>query len=107
MKVCQYFLILLTIILVSGCGRWTGKISGSDLTEIKLGMSKQDVVRVLGKPQSAGANEKFEVYRYWEDHGNWKHVYHELIFVDEKLKLYGLADNPDFRARLELIIKQQ
>ncbi|MGQ0666079.1 MAG: hypothetical protein ACT4O4_03510 [Nitrospiraceae bacterium] len=85
----------------------TGKIKGSDLTQLTLGMSKQEVVSVLGKPQNASANEKFEVYRYFEDYGNFRGVYHNVVFVDGKLKLFGLADNPDFKAQLEVITTQK
>jgi hypothetical protein len=105
-RISQYLLLPLVVFLLAGCVH-AGRISGSDLTELKLGMSKQEVIGILGKPQSASANEKFETYRYWEDHGHWKHVYHDLIFVDGKLKLYGLADNPDFKAKIELIVKQR
>jgi len=107
MKTIKYYLSLFTVVvLLTGCAH-PGKISGSDLTNLKLGMSKQEVVNILGKPQSASANDKFEAYRYFEDHGRHVFVYHEVIFVEDKLKLFGLADNPDFKAKVELIIKQR
>ena len=34
-------------------------------------------------------------------------AYHEFIFVDGKLKLFGITDDPDFRARLEVITSQR
>lgn len=101
---CQLFLI--TILSFAGCIH-TGKIRGSDLTEVKIGMTKGDVIEKLGKPVNASANEKFEVYRYFEDRGRFHLVYHEFVFIDDKLKAFGLADNPDFRAKVEVISSQQ
>lgn len=97
-----YQLFLVTILSLAGCIH-TGKIRGSDLTEVKIGMTKSDVIEKLGKPVNASANEKFEVYRYFEDRGRFLLVYHEFVFVDDKLKVFGLADNPDFRAKVEVI----
>ena len=101
-----YHFLLVAVFLLAGCIH-TGKIRGSDLTGIQLGMTKGDVIEKLGKPANASANEKFEVYRYFEDRGRYQLVYHEFIFVDGKLKLFGLTDNPDFRARLEVITSQR
>ena len=44
--------------LLLGCPVHIGKIHGTDLTGIRLGMSKQEVVGVLGMPQNASANER-------------------------------------------------
>lgn len=100
----HYLSLFLAIVLLAGCIR-VGRISGSDLMNLSLGMSKQEVVRVLGKPQSSSANEKFEVYRYMQDHGHWRLSHHELIFVDGKLKLFGLAKDPAFRVKVEVLNK--
>ena len=97
---------LIAIVILAGCAH-PGRIRGPELVDLKLGMSKQEVVGILGKPQSASANEKSEIYRYWIDSGHWTQINHDLIFVDGKLKLFGLSDNPDFKARLELIVKER
>lgn len=102
-KACLYLSLLAVMLLSVSCSRWDGRIRGSDLTSLRLGMTKQEVVGVLGKPQSVGANEKYEIYRYYEDHGNWKHVYHGLIFVDDKLKFFGLNGSPDLVKNLEVL----
>lgn len=101
-----YQLLALAIILLTGCIH-PGKIRGSDLMDIQLGMSKAEVVEKLGKPANASANDKFEVYRYFEDRGRFRLVYHDFIFTDGKLKLFGLSDNPDFKARFEVINSQR
>lgn len=98
--------LVIAVLCLAGCIH-AGKIRGSDLIDIKLGMSKQDVMEKLGKPANASANEKFEVYRYFEDRGRFRLVYHDFVFVDDKLKLFGISDNPDFRAKVEIISSQR
>jgi len=92
-----------TMTLLLGCPVHTGKIHGTDLTGIRLGMSKQEVIGVLGKPQNASANDAFEAYRYFEDLGMYRLVYHELVFVDDKLKLYGIANDPALRLKVQSV----
>lgn len=89
------YCVVFAVFLLAGCIH-TGEINGADLTHLKLGMSKDEVISILGKPQSASANEEFEIYRYFEDLsnfrlGNFRLVYHNLIFVDGKLKRFDVA----------------
>lgn len=85
MKTSSYYLSVFTvIILLTGCAH-PGRIAGSDLTNLKLGMSKQEVVNILGKPQSASALEEIETYRYFEDHGDFVFLYHTMVFFEDKL----------------------
>ena len=95
-----------TMLMLTGCPR-TGQIRGPELADIQLGMSKQDVIERLGKPINASANEKFAVYRYFQDRGRYRIFYHEFIFVEGKLKLFGQTDTPDFKAKLEVITTQK
>ena len=104
MKTTNYLLSFFAIILLAGCLH-AGQISGDSLTEIKLGMTKQEVVGILRKPQGVSANEKFEKYRYFVDLGDWRNAYYDFIFVDDKLTLFGVADDPDFKVKIELISK--
>ena len=95
MKTISHYLSVFTaIILLTGCAH-SGRIKGSDLTNLKLDMSEQEVVNILGKPQSASADDKSETYRYFEDHGNWVFLYHTMIFVDGKLTKFGPDVNKD------------
>ena len=102
----KFFGLALATFLLTGC-LYPGQIRGSQLIEIQLGMSKQDVIGKLGKPVNVSASEKYEVYRYFQDRVAGGLVYHEFIFVDGKLKLFGLADTPDFKAKLEVITTQK
>ena len=95
MKTISYYLSVFTaIILLTGCAH-PGRITGSDLTNLKLGMSEQEVINILGKPQSAAAHRSSSAFRYFEDHGSWVFLYHTLIFVDGKLTKFGPDVNKD------------
>ena len=104
MKTTNYILSFLAIILLAGCTH-AGQIRGDSLSDIRLGMSKQEVVGVLRKPQGISANEKFETYRYLVDLGKWRTAHYEFIFIDDKLKLFGIANTPDFKIKVEMISK--
>lgn len=101
-----FYFLAFTMLVLTGCPR-TGQIRGPELADIQLGMSKQEVIDRLGKPINASANDKFEVYRYFQDRGRYRIFYHEFIFVEGKLKLFGQADAPDFKAKLEVITTQK
>ena len=78
-RIFLYHLLLVAVFLLAGCIH-TGKIRGSELTGIQLGMTKGDVIEKLGKPQSASANEKFEVYRYFQDLGRFRPCLSRIYF---------------------------
>lgn len=86
-------LFLVAITLMVGC-QHVGRIEGSDLTKLRLGMTKQEVVDILGPPQNASANKNIETYRYFQDRGMYRLTYHELLFEDGKLKQYGVPNRP-------------
>ena len=104
MKTTNYLLSFFAIILLAGCHH-AGRISGDSLTNIRLGMSKQEVIGILRKPRGVSANEKFETYRYYVDLGHWRHTSYEFIFIDDKLKLFGIANTYDFKIKVETISK--
>jgi outer membrane protein assembly factor BamE (lipoprotein component of BamABCDE complex) len=95
MKAALRFIFSITAALVlTSCVSNVGKIDGSKLADLKIGMDKAEVTKILGKPQSASNDGRTETYHYWEDHGNWRHVYHVLIFQDEKLHSFQLGSSP-------------
>jgi hypothetical protein len=84
----------------------TGRIKAADLKLLRLDMSKQEVVAILGRPEffpmEYGSNG-FESFRYFEDLGSSGINDHELVFYSGKLKLYGSANDPTFRNQVELL----
>jgi outer membrane protein assembly factor BamE (lipoprotein component of BamABCDE complex) len=91
MKTISYLVFILATVLFAGCHH-VGQIRGSSLTDIKLGMTEQDVIGILGKPQGVSAEDNYETYRYFVDLGNWRNAYYNFIFVDGKLNRFGVAE---------------
>lgn len=100
MKIVNYLLSFFAIVLLTGCLH-AGEIRGDSLSDIKLGMSKQEIIKVLGKPKGISADDKSETYRYYMDNGNWTSDNYDFIFVNDKLKFFGNADTPNFKAKME------
>ncbi len=59
MKSFSKFLMLMMFVFVVGCGT-----SAQRLNQVSVGMTKQDVVRILGTPESASAANGQEVLVY-------------------------------------------
>jgi hypothetical protein len=77
----------LTTLIAVLCGCST---TSSDLNNLSLGMEKQDVIRILGTPQSTAAKGDTEVLRYWlkRAEGGGKDQYIVQI-VDGKVAAFG------------------
>jgi len=84
-KTIYYVLLFSLILTAAACASKSGKIKGSSLASISVGMPKEQVVQILGKPQSVNMTPDVEVYRYWEDQGYYILVYHDIIFASGKV----------------------
>lgn len=63
---------------------------GERMTRISPGMTKQEVVHILGKPTAAGGSGGVEVIHYTQDEGWWRNSYYFVRIVDGKVESYGL-----------------
>lgn len=101
--------LFVTVIVLFACASCQnpGEIRPPQFARVSLGMTKPELLAAIGQPQSVSANHNYEVLRYYEDHGRWVHVFHEFVFVDGRLKLFGVADSPEFQQRMELIVRQR
>lgn len=59
------------------------------MARIHSGMSKSEVVKQLGNPQSVGGGENVEVLHYVEDKGWWQLDYYYVRLVHGKVESYG------------------
>ena len=82
------FLSLVCLFLTS-CASGPGPFRGKNLTRISLGMTKPEVVRLLGEPKSVAARENAETLNYVEDKGWWVFDHYFIRFVDGKVESYG------------------
>ncbi len=73
-----------------------GNFRGGKLAPITAGMSKAEVLRQLGQPNSAGGSSSVEVLHYVEDKRWWQFDYFFVRLVDGKVESYGpeSKDNP-------------
>jgi len=62
---------------------------GTKMSRINSGMTKPEVLNILGKPESAGGGSGVEVLHYVQDEGWWKFSYFFVRFVDGKVESYG------------------
>jgi hypothetical protein len=88
-------IMLIVSILLVGCGTVTHYAKRPDFSQIAMGMSQQEVVTVLGKPEeiSAQGGITYLTYTYapWYDHngadGNKEFYFVRLI--ENKVESYG------------------
>lgn len=59
------------------------------MSRISPGMSKSEVVCILGKPESSGGVTGVEILHYKDDHGFWNYSYYFVRIVDGKVESYG------------------
>ena len=122
-KTALYILIFTTLLALTGC---VGLIQKSQLNSIKVGMTKEQVVQILGKPKNITSSGDSEVYRYFVNVVNSEYVnnvnimggdtmggriynegekldYYDLYFRDGKFTSYSPAgeetinEPPDYR----------
>lgn len=73
--------------IIAGCGT-----SATKLTEISPGMTKNQVKRILGKPESVSARGAEELFTYtlsnsWNSN-LWNEKYH-VYFINGRVSSYG------------------
>jgi len=108
MKKLKNVIIIATFILSIGCA------TASNLNRLNVGMTKQQVINVLGDPESASAKEGVEYFRYclpMNRMGGWKDWYFVRL-ENNKVVAYGRVGDfgytrPANEATLNLNVKQQ
>lgn len=67
--------------------------TGEDIAKVTLGMTKPQVINVLGKPSSVGGDDSVEklYYRKMGHVTDWEPTSYEVVFKDGKVIRYGEA----------------
>lgn len=90
LKITMNRLVSFILILVlSGC------VAGEKATRISPGMTKQEVFRVMGKPDGYQEREGHEIYKYTNrliSGWSWDRADYSFIFKDDRLIEYGSGD---------------
>lgn len=81
--------IVLFFLLLSGC------VTGEKVSRINLGMSSEQVIDVLGKPDGYKEVNEYIVYRYTNrliSGWSWDRADYSFIFKQNKLVEYGAGE---------------
>lgn len=92
MKKCQVILLLLLTVLFSSC--YTNRISYQYMERIQPGMSRKEVVAILGEPNYRSFDMKCEILEFRNSEYGSKVI--KIWFVDNKVtEMKGYLENYD------------
>ena len=83
-------LLLFAAALFSGC-KATGHVNPGVLSHVSIGMTKQEVVKAVGSPESNAAEGNSETLYYVEERPWWQWASIQIKLVDGKVVSYGEA----------------
>lgn len=82
--------LLLLVVWLSGC-KATGHVDPGVLSRVSLGMTKQEVIKAVGNPESNAAEGNTETLYYVEERPWWQWVRMQVKIVNGKVVSYGEA----------------
>lgn len=82
----QRILLILSVILMAGCIATTKR-----LNKVKLGMSREEVIQVMGQPESILPSLQGEILRYelHESINDWYPAPYYIYISNGKVKRFG------------------
>ena len=81
-------LIIVSLLLLAGC------VTGEKMTQLRPGMSKDEVEKILGRPdgfESSGSQEAYKYTKRMRSGWSWDQADYVLLFDGGKLVKYGAA----------------
>jgi hypothetical protein len=95
----RIWLAVLTLALVSSCGSpdgvrdKEGRLKAGDANKISLGMTKLQVMRALGKPETISADSTGESLFYRLERPWWQDKPFKVQIVDGKVVSFGVIES--------------
>jgi hypothetical protein len=91
MKIIAAATALLSALALTGCAHSGTSFKPAHLSRVNLGMDKEEVLRVLGRPAVAGTGaDGIEVFRFTERPGAQSTINHyAVVFKDGQVIDYG------------------
>ena len=95
----RIWLAVLTLAFVSGCASpdgiddKEGRLKAGDASKISLGMSKLQVMRALGKPETVAADPTGETLFYRLERPWWQDKPFKVQIVDDKVVSFGVIES--------------
>ncbi|ABI81856.1 SmpA/OmlA superfamily protein [Syntrophotalea carbinolica DSM 2380] len=80
----KFTFIIFVFLVLSGCAPW------KSVDKIDLGMTKAQVLQLVGKPESVNGAGNEEYFWYVPANKFWTSYY--VRFIDGKVESYGLVD---------------
>lgn len=84
MKLCRIIAIFIAIVFVFGCATPSKK-----LNQINLGMTKKEVIEIVGEPNSTSATKNVEILKYRLATGGFFTTEYAVRLQDGKVDAYG------------------
>jgi hypothetical protein len=84
MKFCRIIVIFIAVVFIFGCATSSKKIN-----KITLGMTKQEVIEIIGEPNSTSAKKNVEIIRYRLAKGCFYKTDYSVKLLDGKVDAYG------------------
>jgi outer membrane protein assembly factor BamE (lipoprotein component of BamABCDE complex) len=85
--------ILLLSLFITGCAA-NGHIRPGDPTRINVGMTKEQVIKALGKPEYVSSDGKNESLSYIMERPWWQDRPFVVKLVDGKVESYSVIERP-------------
>jgi len=95
----RIWLAVLTLALVSGCASPNGiddkegRLRPGDANKISLGMTKLEVMRALGKPETIAADSTGETLFYRLERPWWQDKPFKVQIVNDKVISFGVIES--------------
>jgi hypothetical protein len=93
MKTILRYLPLAALSLLLGCGTPGGHIKAGDPSKISIGMTKEQVIRLLGNPENVTADSKSETLSYILERPWWQDKPFQVKLVDGKVVSYEVVEH--------------
>ena len=86
MKPCRFTIVIIFVALLFGCA---GLHSFREMNQLRIDMTKQEVIEVLGAPDSTSATRKVEYLKYRINTGLFSTAEYYVRLIDGKVESYG------------------
>ena len=92
---------LLLLVMSVGC-KAPGHLVAGDASKIRVGMTKEELVKVLGKPDNVYADGTNETLIYILERPWWQDIPYQVRIVDNKVASYG---DPKISISMDVLTK--
>ena len=89
----RYIPLAAALSLLLGCGTPRGHIKAGEPSRISIGMTKEQVVKLLGNPENVNADAHSETLSYILERPWWQDKPFQVNLVDDKVVSYEVVEH--------------